>query len=63
MPSPRVQFFGFGSTSPTCIGVGYGLQHDRFDIYLSTPASVREQMVVFADRVRDSVAELVALLS
>lgn len=63
VPSPRVQFFGFGSTSPTCIGVGYGLQHDRFDIYLSTPASVREQMVVFADRVRDAVAELVALLS
>lgn len=63
VPSPRVQYFGFGSTSPTCIGVGYGLQHDRFDVYLSTPASVREQMVVFADRVRDAVAELVELLS
>ena len=63
VPSPRVQFFGFGSTSRTCIGVGYGLQHDRFDIHLSTPASVREQMTVFADRVCDAVEELVALLS
>ncbi len=62
VPSPRVQYFGFGSTSPTCIGVGYGLQHDRFDIYLSTPASVREQMVVFADRLREAVAELTELL-
>ena len=62
VPSPRVQYFGFGSTSPTCIGVGYGLQHDRFDIHLSTPASVREQMVVFADRLREAVAELTGLL-
>ncbi len=63
VPSPRIQYFGFGSTSPTCIGVGYGLQPDRFDIYLATPESVREQMTVFADRVRESVAELVELLS
>lgn len=63
VPSPRVQYFGFGSTSPTCIGVGYGLQHDRFDIYLATPRSVAEQMSVFADRVREAVAELDALLA
>ncbi|MCX6466836.1 MAG: choline/carnitine O-acyltransferase [Pseudonocardiales bacterium] len=63
VPSPRVQYFGFGSTSPTCIGVGYGLQADRFDIHLSTPESVREQMTVFARCVRESVAELVELLA
>jgi len=63
VPSPRVQYFGFGSTSPTCIGVGYGLQHDRFDIYLATPRSVADQMYLFADRVREAVAELEALLA
>jgi carnitine O-acetyltransferase len=63
VPSPRVQYFGFGSTSPTCIGVGYGLQHDRFDIYLATPRSVADQMYVFADRLREAVAELDALLA
>lgn len=62
VPSPRVQYFGFGSTSPTCIGVGYGLQHDRFDVFLSTPTSVRGQMVVFAEQLRGVVAELVELL-
>ncbi|MCE3552882.1 choline/carnitine O-acyltransferase [Pseudonocardia sp. RS11V-5] len=63
VPSPRVQYFGFGSTSPTCIGVGYGLQHDRFDIYLATPRSVADQMYAFADRVREAVAELDTLLA
>jgi carnitine O-acetyltransferase len=63
VPSPRVQYFGFGSTSPTCIGVGYGLQHDRFDIYLATPRSVADRMYVFADRVREAVAELESLLA
>ncbi len=62
VPSPRVQYFGFGSTSPTCIGVGYGLQADRFDLFLSTPASVRGQMEAFADRLHEAVAELVELL-
>lgn len=63
VPSPRVLHFGFGSTSPTCIGVGYGLQHDRFDVYLSTPAAVADRMHVFADRLREVLAELVRLLS
>ncbi|MEU7811329.1 choline/carnitine O-acyltransferase [Pseudonocardia sp. NPDC049154] len=63
VPSPRIQYFGFGSTSPTCIGVGYGLQHDRFDVYLATPRAVADRMHVFADRLREAVAELDALLA
>lgn len=63
VPSPAVQYFGFGSTSPTCIGVGYALMPTRFDIYLSTPRAVGDQMRVFADRLREAVAELQGLLS
>ncbi len=62
VPSPAVQYFGFGSTSPTCIGVGYALMNDRFDIYLSTPRTVGDQMRVFADRLREALAELQDLL-
>jgi carnitine O-acetyltransferase len=63
VPSPNVRFFGFGSTSPRCIGVGYGLMADRFDIYLSTPVAVREQMEVFAERLQEAVLELCDLLT
>lgn len=63
VPSRNVQYFGFGSTSAKCIGVGYALLPDRFDIYLSTPRTVREQMIVFADRLRESVRELDRLLA
>jgi carnitine O-acetyltransferase len=63
VPSPNVRFFGFGSTSPRCIGVGYGLMADRFDIYLSTPVAVREQMEVFAERLQEAVLELCDLLA
>lgn len=63
VPSPHVRFFGFGSTSPKCIGVGYALLPDRFDLYLCTPKSVAEQMTVFADRLAEAVRELDALLA
>ena len=63
VPSPTVRFWGFGSTSPRCIGVAYALMSDRFDLYLSTPASVSEAMHVFAERLRRTVAELEELLA
>ncbi len=63
VPSPHVRFFGFGSTSPTCIGVGYGLLPDRFNVYLATPRAVAEHMLAFADRLREAVAELDTLLA
>jgi carnitine O-acetyltransferase len=63
VPSPRIQYFGFGSTSPNCIGVGYGLQHDRLDVYLTTPRPVADRMHLFAARLREALAELDDLLA
>ncbi|HEY6422007.1 MAG TPA: choline/carnitine O-acyltransferase [Pseudonocardiaceae bacterium] len=63
VPSPNVQYFGFGSTSQKCIGIGYALLPDRFDLYLSTPRAVREQMSVFADKLSEAVHELQDLLA
>lgn len=63
VPSPRVRFWGFGSTSTQCIGVAYAMLPGKFDIYLSTPAAVREQMFSFAERLHEAVAELDELLA
>lgn len=62
-PCPPVRFFGFGSTSSCCIGVGYVLMPDRFDLYLSTPASVAERMHEFGAQLHRAVAELDRLLA
>jgi len=63
VPSPHVKYWGFGSTSTHCIGVGYALLSDRFDLFLSTPRVVADQMYAFADRLVEAVAELQALLT
>lgn len=63
VPSTRVQFFGFGSTSDKCIGIGYALLPDRFDLYLSTPRAVSDQMFVFAEKLPEAVHELQDLLA
>jgi carnitine O-acetyltransferase len=62
-PSTNIQYFGFGSTSSHCIGIAYVLLPDRFNLYLSTPLPVADQMFRFADRLREAVDELAALLS
>ncbi|MFJ2471836.1 choline/carnitine O-acyltransferase [Streptomyces sp. NPDC087659] len=61
-PSRNIQFFGFGSTSSRCIGVAYVLLPERFNLYLSTPLPVADRMHAFADRLREAVAELRAVL-
>lgn len=61
-PSANIQYFGFGSTSSRCIGVAYVLLPERFNLYLSTPLAVADQMRTFADRLREAVAELRELL-
>ena len=63
VPSTHIQYFGFGSTSRKCIGVGYALLPDRFDLYLSTPRAVSEQMSVFAGKLPEAVRELEDLLA
>ncbi|MFC6012152.1 choline/carnitine O-acyltransferase [Nocardia lasii] len=62
-PSKYIRYFGFGSTSPRCIGVAYVLLPDRWNIYLATPKSVSDQMYAFADHLRTAVADLRELLS
>ncbi|MFI0445673.1 choline/carnitine O-acyltransferase [Actinomadura sp. 6N118] len=57
-PSTNIRYFGFGSTSPQCIGVAYVLLPDRFNVYLSTPATVADAMHTFADQLREAVREL-----
>lgn len=62
-PSVNIQYFGFGSTSSRCIGVAYVLLPERFNLYLSTPLAVADQMRDFADRLREAVAELRELMA
>jgi carnitine O-acetyltransferase len=63
VPSPHVRCWGFGSTSPTCIGVAYALLPDKLTVYLSTPRAVREQMAAFAAELPRAVHELDELLA
>ena len=63
VPSPHVHFWGFGSTSEKCIGVGYAMMPGRFNLYLSTPRAVSAQMGTFAAAVTDAVRELEELLT
>lgn len=63
VPSPHVRYWGFGSTSTHCVGVGYALMPTRFDLYLSTPRSVAAAMEAFAAELPVAVAEMEALLA
>ncbi len=62
-PSVNIQYFGFGSTSPQCIGIAYVLLPDRWNIYLSTPKHVSAEMSRFADELAKAVSELQELLA
>ncbi|AHH96686.1 choline/carnitine O-acyltransferase [Kutzneria albida] len=62
-PSNNIQYFGFGSTSPQCIGVAYVLLPDRWNLYLSTPRHVAEEMHRFADELTRAVKQLQDLLA
>ncbi|MGI8751343.1 MAG: choline/carnitine O-acyltransferase [Acidimicrobiales bacterium] len=62
VPSSNVQYWGFGSTSAHCIGVAYALLPDRFHLFLSTPRPVCDEMVAFADELREAILQLQDLL-
>ncbi|MFE9576768.1 choline/carnitine O-acyltransferase [Nocardia sp. NPDC006044] len=62
-PSVNIRYFGFGSTSPRCIGVAYVLLPDRWNLYLATPTTVAAEMHAFAGHLRTAVADLAALLA
>jgi carnitine O-acetyltransferase len=61
-PSVNLQYFGFGATSTHCIGVGYVLLPEVFNVVLSTPATVSEEMTTFADRLGEALSEMTVLL-
>ncbi len=62
-PSQNIQYFGFGSTSPQCVGIAYVLLPDRWNIYLSTPRHVAGEMYRFGDELTRAVGELQDLLA
>jgi carnitine O-acetyltransferase len=62
-PSANIQYFGFGSTSSHCIGIAYVLLPESFNLYLSTPLSVADEMAVFAAELTEAVRELRDLLA
>ena len=62
-PSQHISHFGFGSTSPQCIGVAYVLLPDRFNLYLSTPRAVGHHLDVFARELATALGELDELLA
>ncbi|NNH69398.1 choline/carnitine O-acyltransferase [Nocardia uniformis] len=62
-PSVNIRYFGFGSTSPKCIGIAYVMLPDRWNLYLATPKSVAAQMHTFADNLQAAVDELAELLA
>jgi carnitine O-acetyltransferase len=61
-PSRHIQHFGFGSTSPQCIGIAYVLLPDRFNLYLSTPRAVSAHLEVFGRELGRALTELDELL-
>jgi len=63
VPSPHVRYWGFGSTGATCIGIGYALLPDRFDLFLSAPRAISEQLSAFAEALPSAISELHDLLA
>ena len=62
-PSQHISHFGFGSTSPQCIGIAYVLLPDRCNLYLSTPRAVGHHLDVFARELTRALTELDDLLA
>jgi carnitine O-acetyltransferase len=62
-PSAHVRYGGFGPTGSRCIGIAYMLLPDRFDLHLSAPRPVADEMHRFAEELRVAARELQDLLS
>ncbi|GAA3383783.1 choline/carnitine O-acyltransferase [Cryptosporangium minutisporangium] len=62
-PSTAIDYFGFGSTSSQCIGVGYVLLPDRLAVHLSTPRAVADGMAAFAEHLDLALRELTNLFA
>ncbi|MGH1351243.1 MAG: choline/carnitine O-acyltransferase [Methyloligellaceae bacterium] len=62
-PSNNIVYFGFGSTSSECIGIGYVLDADELRFYLSIPRQHEAELPVFAENLKTSFIKLAELLS
>ena len=61
-PSPNIVTFGFGSTGPGCIGLGYLVRADEITCYLSTAQGEEEALESFMVQWRIALSELAELL-
>ena len=60
-PSPTILYFGFGSTGPGCIGIGYLVRKDVINCYMSTAQGEEEaleQFIVNYDKVLRELSDL-----
>jgi len=60
--SDFVTYFGFGSTSTDCIGVGYAVRSDSFHAYLCTGKSSAVYLADFAANLRGAMLDIGDLL-
>jgi carnitine O-acetyltransferase len=60
--SDSVTYFGFGSTSTDCIGVGYAVRSDAFYAYLCTGKAGAVCLPTFVANLRDAMLEIGDLL-
>lgn len=63
VPSANIEFFGFGPTTAKCLGIGYVLLPDRFNVYLSAPRAVEPELRRFAEALPTAIADMSALLA
>ena len=61
-PSPTIKYFGFGSTGPGCIGVGYLVRKEEMNCYLSTASGEEDAVAGFISNWQAAMLELSALL-
>ncbi|GAA6210589.1 choline/carnitine O-acyltransferase [Hyphomicrobiales bacterium 4NK60-0047b] len=61
-PSPTILYFGFGSTGPGCIGVGYLVRNDVINCYLSTAQGEEQAIENFIKHFDLALTELSNLL-
>lgn len=63
VPCRPVRLWGFGSTGPDCIGIGYILLPERIDLHLHAPRSLAEVQERFVQELAGAFEELTELLA
>lgn len=63
VPCRPVHLWGFGSTGPDCIGIGYILMPDRLALHLHAPQSLAEVQERFVEEMSGALNDLAETLS